>query len=148
MIAQNLLQDEAGRAQQLRRRDQLLRVLDRGRDPRPLGRRSGQCHLGGTAEGGSNHKVTKRFFMGGKQGDQIGGIFAYWDFVNFVQPFENDRRSAYFWAIFYHSAINTLILSINGFGYILGYSFVNSSGHPGGKVTKPHTTHITNIHNM
>jgi hypothetical protein len=34
-----------------------------------------------------------------------------------------------FW-LFYNGAINTLIWSKNGFGYILGYYFVNSSGHP------------------
>jgi hypothetical protein len=38
----------------------------------------------------------------GRQGDQIGRIFAHWAIVYFGQFFENDRRSLNFLATFFH----------------------------------------------
>jgi hypothetical protein len=60
------------------------------------------------------------------QGDQIGQIFAQWGIVYFGQWFENYRRSAHFWATFFHGTSCVLILTKNG----LGDFFTKSSGHP------------------
>jgi hypothetical protein len=64
------------------------------------------------------------------QGDQIGRSFAYWVTVYIVQFFENYRSCTNVWATFSHGTSPVVILIKNEFGYILGDSFTNPSGHP------------------
>jgi hypothetical protein len=45
--------------------------------------------------------------------------------------FFNSQRGLHFWATFSHSKGYVIILTNNRFGYNLGHSFTNSSGHPG-----------------
>jgi hypothetical protein len=44
--------------------------------------------------------VEHKFFPGGKQGDQIGRIFAIWALVYFGQFFLNYQSNQYFWLLF------------------------------------------------
>jgi hypothetical protein len=65
-----------------------------------------------------------------EQGDQNGRIFTNWSVVFFGQFIENYRSSSNSKATFfpqYHLCIN---FYKNGFGYVLGDFFTNSSSHP------------------
>jgi hypothetical protein len=68
----------------------------------------------------------------GHQGDQIGRIFAQWQFFILGNYFENCLRSPHFCASFSPGIDYVLILTKFGLGYILGHFFTNSSGHPAG----------------
>jgi hypothetical protein len=52
------------------------------------------------------------------------------DYLLFGSFFENYECSPTFWATSFHSMGYESILAQNGFGYILGDFFANSSGHP------------------
>jgi hypothetical protein len=70
------------------------------------------------------------------QGDQIVRIFAQLAIASFgYVVFRKVQKNPYFWGPLFSTvkAMNVLILTKNGLGYILGDFFTNSSGHPDAK---------------
>jgi hypothetical protein len=61
----------------------------------------------------------------------MGRIFAYWAIFYFGLLLNNDKSSENYWATFTSVDVIRHFWPKNGFGYILGDSFSNSSGHPG-----------------
>jgi hypothetical protein len=74
------------------------------------------------------HAAFTAFSLDHKQCDRIGRFFAYWVIVYFGHfLFKKEHK---FLKTFFYGISFSLILTKNGLGHILGYSFIYCSGRP------------------